>query len=123
MVQLMLRRVPCPVIGTFVQVSVIGAPSNLGQPMPGVAAGPSELRAAGLADVVVGAGWRHHDCGDAIYPQDSTRQIESIGAGSLDLANAVYDRAAHGDFVLTIGGGQWTWTAHPALLLRSVLDR
>lgn len=83
-------------------VAFIGAGFNAGQPTGGVAAGPTALLAAGLAEAVkgLGKGWSQQEL---TFPSPDLYEF-CPDAGLHKIKDAAATAAAAGEFVLTVGG-------------------
>ncbi|CAM9658108.1 unnamed protein product [Ectocarpus sp. 12 AP-2014] len=95
--------------------AVIGAPAMFGQPLAGTDKSPQLLREAGLHQNLAALGWRVEEMGDvdmtgppggadpAAAGGDAHHSL-AVGAGCRRLSEAVFEKAAEGKFVLTLGG-------------------
>jgi len=97
-------------------VRVVGAPMDLGADRRGVDMGPSAIRYAGLAGELGGLGLTCVDGGDVAVPRPEAAEAEhEFGGGRAkylratagvceDIAGAVDDALAAGEFPLVLGG-------------------
>ena len=97
-------------------VRVIGAPMDLGADRRGVDMGPSAIRYAGLADGLERLGLSCVDGGDVTVPRPEAAEadhdfgggrakyLQATGGVCEDLAAAVADTVADGEFPLVLGG-------------------
>lgn len=94
-------------------VSIIGAPTSLGQRLAGAAKGPTALRFAGLENAIADLGYTVTDMGDAVIPSPTTKDPSSafagrnsyaVGTGNRNIADMAEKASQAGNFVLTLGG-------------------
>lgn len=93
------------------QVSLIGAPTDIGAGMRGASMGPEALRVAGLAAVLQAQGLQVQDCGDVSGPrnpwqppQDGYRHLSEVVAWNQALHAAVYAELGLGRLPIVLGG-------------------
>lgn len=93
------------------EISLIGAPTDVGGGQPGARQGPQALRAAGLAAAVQALGWRVHDSGDLHGPANPQqpshagyRHLAEVSAWSRVVHDAVASALTQGRLPLLLGG-------------------
>ncbi len=94
------------------QVSIIGAPLDLGQDRRGVDMGPSAVRVANLNKRLASLGYQVEDRGNVPVEQPESlpegpkhaKYLPQIAAVCLKLARMVDDSAAHGSVPVVLGG-------------------
>jgi len=97
--------------------AVLGAPMVWGQAKDGTDNGPQMLRAAGLHAELKDLDWKLNDLGDLKFtpPTSDDPALDAsergqmrfgyaVGMGNKQVSNTVYEHAAAGEFVLTLGG-------------------
>jgi arginase len=94
-----------------VNISLIGAPTDIGAGMRGASMGPEALRVAGLAPVLQALGLQVHDCGDVAGPRnpwqaphDGYRHLPEVVAWNEALHTAVYAQLGLGRLPMVLGG-------------------
>ncbi|MDH4478342.1 MAG: arginase [Rhodoferax sp.] len=94
-----------------VNISLIGAPTDIGAGMRGASMGPEALRVAGLAPVLQALGLQVHDCGDVTGPRnpwqaphDGYRHLPEVVAWNEALHAAVYAQLGLGRLPMVLGG-------------------
>lgn len=65
--------------GDSPKLSLLGVPSDHGQPNTGVAAGPAAIRCAGISQRLSALGWDVHDVGDVSFPEKSLDVVGGTG--------------------------------------------
>jgi len=93
------------------QVSLIGAPTDIGAGMRGASMGPEALRVAGLAAVLQAQGLQVQDCGDVSGPRnpwqpptEGYRHLPEVVAWNQALHAAVYAELGRGRLPIVLGG-------------------
>ncbi|MDH4482296.1 MAG: arginase, partial [Rhodoferax sp.] len=93
------------------QVSLIGAPTDIGAGMRGASMGPEALRVAGLAAVLQAQGLQVQDCGDVAGPRnpwqpptEGYRHLPEVVAWNQALHAAVYAELGLGRLPIVLGG-------------------
>jgi arginase len=93
------------------QVSLIGAPTDIGAGMRGASMGPEALRVAGLAAVLQAQGLQVQDCGDVAGPRnpwqaptEGYRHLPEVVAWNQALHAAVYAELGRGRLPIVLGG-------------------
>jgi arginase len=93
------------------QVSLIGAPTDIGAGMRGASMGPEALRVAGLAAVLQAQGLQVQDCGDVSGPRnpwqapvEGYRHLSEVVAWNQALHAAVYAELGRGRLPIVLGG-------------------
>jgi len=92
-------------------ITLIGAPTDVGAGRPGASQGPQALRAAGLAAALQALGLQVHDAGDLRGPpnpqqppQDGYRHLDEVIAWNRAVHDAVASALAQGRLPLLLGG-------------------
>jgi arginase len=93
-------------------ITIIGAPMDLGQSRRGVDMGPSAIRAAGLQERLMRLGHDVEDIGNIFIPERETRKatdekalyVAEIVEACAGLASKVQDVVEDGRFPLVLGG-------------------
>jgi len=94
-------------------LSIIGAPMDLGQLRRGVDMGPSAIRYAGVIERLEQLKYDVEDLGDIQIPrpnrkevqiEDNLRNLKEVAEGNAQLANSVDDVVENGRFPLVFGG-------------------
>ena len=92
-------------------ITLIGAPTDVGAGRPGASQGPQALRAAGLAAALQALGLQVHDAGDLRgppnpqqQPQDGYRHLDEVIAWNQVVHDAVASALAQGRLPLLLGG-------------------
>lgn len=92
-------------------ITLIGAPTDVGAGRPGASQGPQALRAAGLAAALRALGLQVHDAGDLRGPpnpqrppQDGYRHLDEVIAWNRVVHDAVASALAQGRLPLLLGG-------------------
>ncbi|OZI28820.1 arginase [Bordetella genomosp. 1] len=92
-------------------VSLIGAPTDIGAGARGASMGPEALRVAGLAELLAGRGLRVHDCGNLSgpanpwqKPADGYRHLDEVTAWNQLVHDAVYAQLRAGRLPIMLGG-------------------
>jgi len=94
-------------------VSIIGAPMDLGQMRRGVDMGPSAIRYAGVIERLEQLQYNVEDLGDIQIPrpnrkevqkEDNLRNLKEVAEGNVQLANSVDEVIESGRFPLVFGG-------------------
>lgn len=91
-------------------ISIIGAPMDLGQNRRGVDMGPSAIRYAGVVERLKDIGHSVDDLGDIaigrreISQNTKLRNLEEVIAANTILANRVHDIVGEGNFPIVLGG-------------------
>lgn len=91
-------------------ISIIGAPMDLGQNRRGVDMGPSAIRYAGVVERLQNLGHSVDDLGDIaigrreISQNTKLRNLEEVVAANTILANRVHDIIGEGNFPIVLGG-------------------
>eukprot|EP00041_Stephanoeca_diplocostata_P003927 m.39471 g.39471 ORF g.39471 m.39471 type:complete len:345 (-) comp14717_c0_seq1:1369-2403(-) len=111
------------------KLSLLGVPSDHGQPNTGVAAGPAAIRCAGICQRLAALGWDVHDAGDVRYPEKSLDPIGgdvdrafAIGQGGFELSNKVEESVRSSDATLILGGDHSISIGSVAGILRATPD-
>ncbi|MFC0523806.1 arginase [Pontibacillus salicampi] len=94
------------------QLSIIGAPMDLGQNRRGVDMGPSAIRYAGIVERLEQLEYDIEDLGDVAIPRPDRkeeqkshlRNLKEVAEGNANLARTVDDEVNKGRFPLIIGG-------------------
>jgi len=93
------------------QVSLIGAPTDIGAGTRGASMGPEALRVAGLAAVLQAQGLQVQDCGDVSGPRnpwqapvEGYRHLSEVVAWNQALHAAVYAELGLGRLPIVLGG-------------------
>src|SRR5262249_17479667 len=94
------------------QISLIGAPMDLGADRRGVDMGPSAIRYAGLHEKLRALGHEVEDAGNILIPQPETRSpgdprlkyLDQIVACAQELSSRIQSCASSGCLPISLGG-------------------
>ncbi|OZI38828.1 arginase [Bordetella genomosp. 5] len=93
------------------EVSLIGAPTDIGAGARGASMGPEALRVARLADLLAGRGLTVHDCGNLSgpanpwqRPADGYRHLDEVTAWNQAVHDAVHAQLRAGRLPILLGG-------------------
>ncbi len=97
------------ILNSKTEIDLIGVQIDFGASEKGVAMGPLAIRYAGLKNDLKSMGYRVHDRGDIIPPEDGMSlrhmiRFEQVNATNKQLYEEVYDTLGNGHLPLVLGG-------------------